>query len=167
MVTHRRWRGGGAHEEVGEGFQGSRKCGARSQASKVYGGAAAQVVKSHVHRQKAQGLSRELRALLPPAPPAGVGIEMLPPRGRGIKPIEKACGASARERSSLLRPMGGCMLPSRPSAFASTQAVSALDPCHSLAPEVDADCPPFPLDVQVRRLPSASPSSWTRRPQSS
>jgi len=43
--------------------------------------------------------------------------------------------------------MGGCMLPSRPSAFALTQAVSALDPCHSLAPEVDADCPPFPLDA--------------------
>eukprot|EP00962_Isochrysis_galbana_P040553 scaffold14712_cov124-Isochrysis_galbana.AAC.1 len=28
-------------------------------------------------------------------PPSGVGIEMLP-QGRGIKPIEKACGASAR-----------------------------------------------------------------------
>jgi hypothetical protein len=76
-------------------WEKASKAASVARARKVYGGAAAQVVKSHVHRQKAQGLSRELRALLPPAPPAGVGIEMLP-RGRGIKPIQKACGATAR-----------------------------------------------------------------------
>eukprot|EP00962_Isochrysis_galbana_P058407 scaffold31487_cov124-Isochrysis_galbana.AAC.1 len=42
----------------------ARVAGARK--AKAYGGAAGQVVKSHVQRQQAQSRSRELRALLPP-----------------------------------------------------------------------------------------------------
>eukprot|EP00962_Isochrysis_galbana_P028712 scaffold9112_cov139-Isochrysis_galbana.AAC.4 len=91
MVTHRRWRGGGAHEEVGGGFQGC-KCGARSQARSM--GALLHRCRQ-VARAPAEGAGPVEGVAGAVAPPAGVGIEMLP-RGRGIKPIQKACGASAR-----------------------------------------------------------------------
>lgn len=140
---------------------------ARMRARMFFGGAAEQVVKSHSKWQEEQTLSREARALLPPPPPIGVGVQLLP-HGGGIVPIKKAFRASARTLQAAV-PYGRLHFTQPPLSVSVDANGGRARPTlvislgHFLAVTNVTHC--FRARVsQASRSPSASPSSCTRTP---